>query len=372
MDSMDKYMDDIEKSLKVLHKGDIVEGEIILFNGDEIVLNLGSVMDGILPIEEIDDSSDLKEGDKIRVMVLKNDGSELLVSKNRADYESVYDDLEESMKTGSTFNVKVQSTTNGGLLTEFKGVRGFIPASQVHISYVDNLEDYIGEVLTVKVMEYNEEKNSVVFSARKVLEEKLEQEGNRLLNNIEEGQIYTGTVKRLQDFGAFVDIGGLDGLVHISEMSWRRVKHPSEVLAVGDTVEVSVLKVDKEKRKISLRLNTITENPWDHMMYEEGDFVKGEVTKLMSFGAFVELENGVEGLIHISEISELRINHPREVLELGETVEPMILEVDKENQKIALTLKEEKEIEFDYEEENEEVTLGNIFKDKFKNLKFDD
>ncbi len=381
-ESMDAYMDEIEKSMKVLRRGSIVEGTVISVNHKEVMVNVGSSMDGIVPVEELEDHpvepmDHYKEGDKITVIVLGNDGEgNLSLSKKQAEYVKVWDDLDLSIEGTKTFKVKITEAIKGGVICELKGVRGFIPGSQLSLTYVEDLSSYVGEELEVKAMEYNKEKNSVVLSAKALLTEKRELQGNLLYDSLTEGQVYTGTVTRLADFGAFVDIGGADGLVHISELSWKRIKHPSDVVNVGDRVEVTVLQVDKVAKRIGLRLNDVQDNPWMDITayYNEGDVVTGTVTRLASFGAFVELESGIDGLLHVSEISEERISKPADVLAMGQQVEVLIMGIDIEKQKMSLSMKalnEEEEVDVSeyLEEESAETTIGSLFKDKLKNLK---
>lgn len=381
-ESMDAYMDEIEKSMKVLRRGSIVEGTVISVNHKEVMVNVGSSMDGIVPVEELEDHpvepmDHYKEGDKITVIVLGNDGEgNLSLSKKQAEYVKVWDDLDLSIEGTKTFKVKITEAIKGGVICELKGVRGFIPGSQLSLTYVEDLSSYVGEELEVKAMEYNKEKNSVVLSAKALLTEKRELQGNLLYDSLTEGQVYTGTVTRLADFGAFVDIGGADGLVHISELSWKRIKHPSDVVNVGDRVEVTVLQVDKVAKRIGLRLNDVQDNPWMDITayYNEGDVVTGTVTRLASFGAFVELESGIDGLLHVSEISEERISKPADVLAMGQQVEVLIMGIDTEKQKMSLSMKalnEEEEVDVSeyLEEEPGETTIGSLFKDKLKNLK---
>jgi len=380
--SMDAYMDDIEKSMKVLRTGDIVEGTVISTNEKEVLVNLGRMMDGVVTVEELDDElvnpNDVyQEGDKITVIVIGNDGEgSLLLSKKRAGYAKIWDDFDESINGDKTFKIKVKEAIKGGVIAELKGVRGFIPGSQISLSYVEDFETYVGEELEVKALEYNREKNSVVLSAKILLSEKKELQGNVLFNNLTEGQVYTGIVTRLADFGAFVDIGGADGLIHITELSWKRIKHPSDVVNVGDRVEVTVLKVDKVTKRIGLRLNDVQDNPWMNISeyYREDDVVSGVVTRLASFGAFVELESGIDGLLHVSEISEERIAKAADVLSIGQEVEVLIVSIDSENQKMGFSMKalnEEEDVDVDefLDEEDPETTIGSLFKDKLKNLK---
>lgn len=383
-ESMDAYMDEIEKSLRLYRRGDLVEGVVLAVNENEVMVSLGASKDGIVPLEELDEGVEnplghYKEGDKMTVLVVKEDDGEgnLLLSKKRADYEKVWDEFKESMEGSKTFSFKIKEAIKGGLIGEIKGVRAFMPASQVSLEFIEDLTPYVNETLEVKVLEFDEDKNNVVLSAKILLKAQREKRGNLLFEQISEGQIFDGVVSRLTDFGAFVDIGGADGLIHISELSWKRIKHPSEVVAEGDQVEVTVLKVDKESKRIGLRLNDVQDNPWSDIdnHYQENDVVSGLVSRLTNFGAFVELESGVDGLVHISEISTERITNAASVLTIGQEVEVLIVNIDKDNQKIGLSMKALVEMDEDVdvaeflEETQTETTLGSKFKDKFKDLK---
>lgn len=383
-ESMDAYMDEIEKSMRRYRTGDLVEGTVVSVNEKEVMISLGASKDGIVPLEELDEGVEnplghYKEGDKMTVMVVREDDGEgnLLLSKKRADYEKVWDEFQESKEGEKTFSFKIKEAIKGGLIGEIKGVRGFMPASQVSLDFVEDLTPYVNETLEVKVLEFDEEKNNVVLSAKALLKAQREKRGNLLFEQISEGQIFEGVVSRLTDFGAFVDLGGADGLIHISELSWKRIKHPSEVVAEGDQVEVTVLKVDKTSKRIGLRLNDVQDNPWSDIdsHYQENDVVSGTVSRLTNFGAFVELESGVDGLVHISEISSERIAKAADVLSIGQEVQVMVLSIDKDQQKIALSMKalEDSDEDIDVadflEGPTTETTLGSLFKDKFKDLK---
>lgn len=383
-ESMDAYMDEIEKSMRRYRTGDLVEGTVVSVNEKEVMISLGASKDGIVPLEELDEGVEnplghYKEGDKMTVMVVREDDGEgnLLLSKKRADYEKVWDEFQESKEGEKTFSFKIKEAIKGGLIGEIKGVRGFMPASQVSLDFIEDLTPYINETLEVKVLEFDEEKNNVVLSAKALLKAQREKRGNLLFEQISEGQIFEGVVSRLTDFGAFVDLGGADGLIHISELSWKRIKHPSEVVAEGDQVEVTVLKVDKTSKRIGLRLNDVQDNPWSDIdsHYQENDVVSGTVSRLTNFGAFVELESGVDGLVHISEISSERIAKAADVLSIGQEVQVMVLSIDKDQQKIALSMKalEDSDEDIDVadflEGPTSETTLGSLFKDKFKDLK---
>lgn len=381
--TMNEMMNEIDNSMKRINNGDVLKGKVISVTDEEILVNIGYIPDGIIPKEEISFEKDINPKelvnpeDEINVYVLKlNDGEgNVLLSKKRADKIKAWDELEEHKNNNDTISVEVKEEVKGGLITYIKGVRGFIPASQISINYIESLKDFIGKTLQVKVIEIDKTKNKLVLSSKIIEQEKLEAKKEKLLNNIKKGERRKGTVVRLTKFGAFVDLGGVDGLIHISDLSWQRVNHPSEVVNVGDEVEVYVLDFDKEKERIALGLKDITKNPWNDVLdkYKIGSIIEGKVVKLLDFGAFVEVEPGVEGLVHISQISDERIKNPKDVLKVGDKVKVKVLGIDKDNLKISLSIKEAQdkeveEIDLSYQSEDEPVTLGDLFKDKLKDL----
>ena len=268
-----------------------------------------------------------------------------------------------------TFNVKVKEAVKGGVVGLYKGASVFIPASQLALSYIEDLSSYIGMTLEVELSEYQMATKKVVASHKNVLKRQLAAQKSDQLSRINVDDQLTGTVVRLADYGAFVDLGAIDGLIHVSQMSWRRVKNPSEILNVGDVVDVIVLKVEREKEKVSLKLAQVQENPWETIStrYAVGDVVKGKVTRLMNFGAFVEVEEGVEGLVHISELSENHVTRPNEVVQVGDEIEVMVLELDVDNHRISLSLKAVTGMDLeDYEslmpeEDSAPATLSDLF-----------
>lgn len=380
-ESMADYMDQIDDSMRRLNLGDIVKGRIISITDDALLLDIKFRADGTVKKEDLLEQGNLKdlftEGDVIDVQIVKMDDGDgnVVLSKKRADKVVVWEELEKTFKSRETISVEIKEAVKGGVLATVKGVRAFIPASQLSLEFVEDLTPFVGQTVDVHVIEFNQEKNKVILSRKEILKEAASKAREEAFGKIEEGAVLNGTVKRLAKFGAFVDIGGVDGLVHISEMSWRRVKDPAEIVQVGDKVEVMVLKIDKETGKIGLKLTTVEENPWDTILdrYEENEVVVGEIVRLAQFGAFVKLEEHVEGLVHISQISEDRVDTPSDVLKLGQEVEVLILEIDTDANKIALSIKqveeEVEEIEI-VEEEEEEATpvLGDLFGDKLKDL----
>ncbi len=378
VESMADFMDQIDESMRSLNLGDIISGSVISVNNDELLVGINFRADGIVKKEEISEQDALVDlfrvGDKIDVQVVKmNDGDgNVVLSKKRADSIVVWEEIEECFKNNSTIFVKINEAVKGGLVSIIKGVRAFLPASQVSLEYVEDLSVYIGKSFDVNIIEFDRDKNKVVLSRKQILKDELERAKKGAFESLKQGMTISGEVKRLAKFGAFVDIGGVDGLVHISEMSWRRVKDPSEILKVGDKVEVEITKIDKQNEKISLRLTNIEQNPWDtiHDKYEENEIVDGEVVRLTDFGAFVKLEEHIEGLLHVSQISDEKIDKPSDVLTLGQMVEVLITKIDDVNQKISLSIKqiEDEEIVEQVIEEDENTTIGDLFGDKLKNL----
>lgn len=380
-ESMADYMDQIDDSMKRLNLGDIVKGRIISITEDALLVDIKFRADGTVKKEDILEQGILKElfteGDVIDVQIVKMDDGDgnVVLSKKRADKVVVWEDLQVIFKERKVIKVTLKEAVKGGLIALIRGVRAFLPASQLSLDFVEDLTPYVGKEVEVHVIEFNQDKNKVILSRRELLKEVALKAKEDAFGKIEEGAVMNGTVKRLAKFGAFVDLGGVDGLVHISEMSWRRVKDPSEIVKVGDKVEVLVMKIDRENEKIALKLTQVEENPWDTILdrYEESEIVDGTVVRLVDFGAFVKLEDHVEGLVHISQISEDRVEKPSDVLSLGQEIEVLILEIDTDNQKISLSIKqieeEQEEIQLP-EEEEEELTpvLGDLFGDKLKDL----
>ena len=339
-----------ESSFVTLQSGEIVKGKIIGFNNAEIYVDLGYKSDGIISVGEYSDDPDfkpesqLKAGDEIEVYVVRvNDGEgSVQLSKKKVDAMRSIDVIEEAFENKTPVTAKVVEVTNGGLIASAKGVRIFIPASQISDRYVKDLSEYLKQTVTLRIVEFNKQKRKIVGSQKVILAEEKERTGNEFWGNIETGKKYQGVVKNLMDFGAFVDIGGVDGLVHVSELSWNKVKHPSEVLKVGDVVDVTVLEFDRDKKRISLGYRKSEDNPWVKAgdKYKVGDVVTGKVVRLVPFGAFVELEKGIDGLVHISQIASVRIAKPGDVLSIGQEVEAKVVEFNLEAKKVSLSIKE--------------------------------
>lgn len=344
------FAEAFEKSLITLNTGDIVKGTIIGYNNAEIYVYLGYKSDGIIPVDEYSDDPDFKPegnvkiGDEIEVFVVRvNDGEgTVLLSKKKVDAIKGWDRIEEAYKNKQPVTVKVVEVTKGGLIAISGSIRIFIPSSQVSDRYEKDLSIFLKQVFDVRITEFNANRKRVVGSRRILIEEQRNELQEKLWSTIEIGKRYTGTVKSLTNFGAFVDIGGVDGLIHITELSWNKIKHPSEVVNVGDKVEVTVLEFDKEKGKVSLGYRKTEDNPWNRVeeKYPVGSTVKGKVARLVPFGAFIELEEGIDGLVHISQIANKRIAKPGDVLEIGQEVEAKVLEVNSEAKRISLSIRE--------------------------------
>ncbi|NSW81949.1 MAG: bifunctional 4-hydroxy-3-methylbut-2-enyl diphosphate reductase/30S ribosomal protein S1 [Syntrophothermus sp.] len=336
---------------KGMDRGSVVTGVVIQVTDDEVMVDVGGKSEGVIPLRELsvrDVSSAkevVKEGDTIEVYVLRwDDDGTILLSKKRVDMKKAMDRLEEAFRNGEVIEGTVLKSVKGGLLVDV-GVVAFLPASHVDQGFARNLEEYVGQTLPVKVIEFNRNKrrgSQVVVSRKEVLIEEKERKRKEFWDNIEEGQIRQGVVKRLTDYGAFIDLDGYEGLLHISEMAHSRVEHPSQVLTEGSVIEVYVLGVDREKERVSLSRKKILKSPWETVAerYHEGDVVAGKVVRTAPFGVFVELEPGVDGLVHISQLSRKRVDKPEDVVEVGEEVKVKVLSVDPAEKRIGLSIKE--------------------------------
>ncbi|WP_017814381.1 MULTISPECIES: 30S ribosomal protein S1 [Paenibacillus] len=335
-----------------LNKGDTVTGTIVKIDDNQAYVSIGYKYDGVIPVRElssvhVDSASEAVEvGQEVECKVVSiNDEKETLVLSKRAiDSENAWETLEQRFESGEVFEVAVSDVVKGGLVADV-GARGFIPASMVERHFVEDFSDYKGRTLRVKVKELDRENNKVILSQKDVLEAEYESNKHKIMESLQEGQELTGTVQRLTQFGAFVDVGGVDGLVHVSEIAWTHVDKPADVLSEGDEVKVKVLRVDPEKGKISLSIKAAQPGPWETAAdkFHTGDVVSGEVKRLVNFGAFVEIAPGVEGLVHISQISHKHIGTPQEVLEEGQTVSVKVLDVNPSEKRVSLSIKETEE-----------------------------
>lgn len=386
LNSMNEIMDQIDSSMKNIRNGEVVKGKVISINAEQATINIGYIVDGILPKSEVCKDENisidkvLKVGDEIYVYVIRinDEDGNVLLSKVRADEEIAWNKLSDLLKDDKTFEIVVKKVVKGGVITDLYGFRAFIPASQLSVKYVNNLSEFLGKNILVKILELDRNKSRIILSRKEVEKLELEKKRENVWSNISKGDKVKGVVSKLTGFGAFVDLGGVDGLIHISELSWRRVKNPSEVVSVGDHVEAYVLNADKDKNRISLSLKDLEKNPWDSIdaRYNINDILEGTVSKLINIGAFVEIEPGVEGLVHISEISEENIAKPSDVLNVGDKVKVKILDMNIENHRMSLSIKDA----IDKPKDNfkqyldggdkSEITIGDLLKDKLKDIKF--
>ncbi len=344
-DEMNKMIDG---TLTEFDEGDLVKGTVVKIEHDEVLLDIGFKSEGVIPARELsirkdaDPSEIVALGDEIEALVLQKEDKDgrLILSKKRAEYERAWISVEEKFKAGETVTGEVIEVVKGGLILDI-GLRGFLPASLVDLRRVKDLDAYLGTEIEARVIEMDRNRNNVVLSRRVLLEEGRKNERAEILSKLVKGMRLKGTVSSIVDFGAFVDLGGIDGLVHISELSWNHVNHPSEVVKVGDEVEVEVLDVDLQRERISLGLKQTTEDPWLKLIesYPVGSIVDGKVTKVVPFGAFVELGNNVEGLVHISEMAAKHIDTPAQVVKVGQEVKVKVMDINPDRRRISLSMK---------------------------------
>ncbi|MBD2861333.1 30S ribosomal protein S1 [Paenibacillus oceani] len=339
-------------SVVAYKKGDVVKGKIVKIEDNQAIVDIGYKYDGVVPLKELsnvalDNAAEAVEvGQEIELKVLSlDDGKEkLLLSKRAVDSEQSWADLQSKLDQGTVIEAQVKEVVKGGLVVDI-GLRGFVPASMVERHFVEDFSDYKGRTLRLKVKELDREKNKVVLSQKDVLDEEFETNKKKLMGELQVGQQLDGTVQRLTQFGAFVDIGGIDGLVHISEMAWHHVQQPSEVVAEGDKVKVQILKLDPENDRISLSIRATQPGPWQQAAdkFQTGEIVTGTVKRLVGFGAFVEIAPGVEGLVHISQIAHRHIGTPHEVLKEGQEVNVKVLDFNPAEKRVSLSIKETEE-----------------------------
>jgi small subunit ribosomal protein S1 len=337
-----------DATLHPFAEGDVVTGHVVRIDNDEVLVDIGYKSEGVIPVGElsirkaVDPSDEVSLGEEVDALVLTKEDQDgrLILSKKRARFEKAWRRIEAAAESGEPVEGGVIEVVKGGLIIDL-GVRGFLPASLVDIRRVPNLDEYMGQTIECKVIELNRSRNNVVLSRRAVLEEQRKEDRERILDRLQPGQIVEGTISNIVDFGAFVDLEGIDGLIHISELSWSHVNHPSEILSIGDTVSVKVLDIDRQRQRISLGLKQTQEDPWQRVVdtYNIGDELEGNVTKVVTFGAFVEILDGVEGLVHISELAQHHVDNPREIIQPGDPVRVKILEIDSERRRLSLSIK---------------------------------
>lgn len=386
---MSEFMEEMEKSWKKLKEGDIVDCKIISLNDSELLVSFDYISDGVIPKSEllIDREAvinDFYEVDgELKAEIIKmNDGEgNLILSVKKAAQVLVWEEAKKLCEDKTPVDVKITASVKGGVVAMYQGVRAFMPASMLSVAYVEDTAVYVGKTLSVLIKEVNEEDNKIILSHKDIEAKEVEAKRATLFEDIRKDDVFTGKVKKLMDFGAFIDIGGVDGLLHINEMSWKRINHPSDVLKEGQTVEVYITSVDKDKERIGLGLKNIGSNPWEKAdeLFEVGSIVEGEIVRLTNFGAFVSVADGIDGLVHISEIDHKRINHPSEVLQVGQKAMVKVIAINTKEQKMSLSIKQlldsdEVDENFGNLDEfmtNEQATtsLESVFKHILKDLK---
>jgi small subunit ribosomal protein S1 len=360
-----------DATIKSFEEGDIVAGKVVQVDKDEVLLDIGYKSEGVIPARELTIKHDadprqiVKIGEEIEALVTQKEDKEgrLILSKKKAQYERAWGQIEKVMTDDGVVTGTVIEVVKGGLIVDI-GLRGFLPASLVDLRRVRDLHPFVGKKIEAKIIELDRNRNNVVLSRRKYLEEAQSEGRKKFLEELQKGEVRKGTISSIVNFGAFVDLGGVDGLVHVSELSWRHVEHPSEVVQVGQEVEVEVLDVDLERERISLSLKKTQEDPWRQFarLHQPGEIIEGQVTKLVPFGAFVRVADGVEGLVHISELADRHVETAEQVVAVNENTKVKIIEVDSERRRISLSIKQAgvegppipEEIELEAEEEEAE------------------
>ena len=342
----------VDSTIKNFDDGDLVEGTVVKIDHDEVLLDIGYKTEGVIPSRELSikkdvDPDDVVEvGDTIEALVVTKEDKEgrLILSKKRAQYERAWGDIEKIKDADGIVEGTVIEAVKGGLIVDI-GLRGFLPASLVEMRRVRDLSPYIGQKIKAKILELDKNRNNVVLSRRQFLEETQSEVRETFLSQLKKGQIREGVVSSIVNFGAFVDLGGVDGLIHVSELSWKHIDHPSEVVKVGDKVTVEVLDVDLDRERISLSLKATQEDPWQRFArtHVPGQVVKGKVTKIVQFGVFISVEDGIEGLVHISELANRHVENPETVVKGGEEVFVKVIDVDLDRRRISLSLKQANE-----------------------------
>lgn len=378
--TMDEFLKDYD--LKKLSTGDIIKGIILSVSSNEVIVNINYMKDGLLPKNEFvnnmeDDLNDVaKVGDEVKVMIVTlNDGEgNLILSKKRVDIKEAWNNLKTDYKNNNNINITIKEEVKGGVIgVDENEIRVFMPASQSSLNREKSLQSLIGKTFEVKIIELDNEKNKVVVSKRVLEEEILKNKKEKLWNELTVGEKRKGKVVKLTNFGAFVDIGGIQGLVHLNDLSWKRVIKPEEVVNIDDEVMVYIIGLDKEKNRLSLAIKDVDKNPWNTVSNDikVNSIVNGKVIKIIQVGAIIELKDGIEGLVHISEISEERIAKPSDILTVGQDVRVKILDISEKNKRISLSIKdaiERPQEDFSKYMDDEESTLGDVLGDKLKDL----
>ncbi len=352
-------------------KRGLVKGRVVKITDNEVLVNVGLKSEGVIPTEDFDSIEDISIGDIVDVYLDDIGGAKGLatISKRKADFFKVWEDVQKAYNEGNPVEAEVIRNVKGGLMVKVFGAEAFLPGSQIDIKPARELDFEIGSKFKVLIIKVNFKRRNIVVSRRILIEEKQKAKVEEFFNEIEEGEVVKGVVKNITEFGTFIDLGGIDGLLHITDMSWGRINHPSEMLSINDEVEVKVIKIDKEAKRISLGLKQLKPDPWENIedKYRIGDQIEGKVVSLTDYGAFLELEPGIEGLVHVSEMSWTKhIKHPSEVMKVGENVQAIVLEVDEKSRKISLGLRQA--VPDPWKDVEKKYPLGSVVKGKVVNL----
>ena len=341
----DEFMALYEESISGIKEGQIVKGTVVSIGPSEVMVDIGFKSEGAVSIKEFSDPESIEAGQEIEVFLedVEDQDGQVVLSKQKADFMRVWDLIKDAHDTGNTVEGRLMRRIKGGIVVSLFGVEAFLPGSQIDIRQVKNFDQFIGHEFPFKIIKLNKARRNIVVSRRAVLEEERARMREEIVKVLEEGQTREGIVKNITDFGAFIDLGGVDGLLHITDMSWGRVNHPSELVSIGDRIKVKVLSYDRKRERISLGLKQLTPHPWENIekKYPIESQIRGKVVSITDYGAFVELEEGIEGLVHISEMSWTQhVRHPSKLVEIGDIVEVKVLKIDSENQKISLGMKQ--------------------------------
>jgi len=362
---LDKYIENTSP------KKGLVKGKVVKITENEVLVNVGLKSEGVIPAEDFDSIESISIGDKVDVYLEDIGGARGLasISKRKADFFKVWDDVEDACNEGNPVEAEVVRRVKGGLMVKTFGIESFLPGSQIDIKPAREVDIEIGSKLEVRIIKVNFKRRNIVVSRRVLLEEQQKVKVEEFFNEIEDGKTVKGKVKNITEFGAFIDLGGIDGLLHITDMSWGRINHPSEMLSIGDAVELCVIKIDREARRVSLGLKQLKPDPWENIEEDHkiGDQIEGKVVSLTDYGAFLELEPGIEGLVHVSEMSWTKhIKHPSEVMKVGENVEAIVLEIDEKSRKISLGLRQA--VPDPWEDVEKKYPIGSNVRGKVVNL----
>ncbi|MFN3695486.1 MAG: 30S ribosomal protein S1, partial [Ignavibacterium sp.] len=333
------------ESFRDVKEGELVRGKIVRIQGDNVIVDIGFKSEGTIPKSEFPPDAEIKIGQEVEVVLesVEDQDGNLVLSKQRADFLRIWERVINAAKTGEVLQGKIIKRIKGGMVVDLMGMEAFLPGSQIDVKPIRDFDAFVGQTMDFRVVKVNEPTENVVVSHKVLIEEEMKDQRAAILQSLEKGQILEGTVKAITDFGVFVDLGGVDGLIHITDLSWGRINHPNEVVKLDETIKVVVTDFDDEKKRISLSLKKLLPHPWENIeqKYKVGDKVSGRVVSLTDYGAFIEIEKGIEGLIHNSEMSWTQhIKHPSQVVAMGQIVEAIILSLDKDEKKISLGIKQ--------------------------------